>query len=189
MTAEDAAAVNALVPPELAGAFTFEVRTLDAGDGRARPRYTLVAPRGWTPGFLPGALENPAEATRSNSDGHNTVRVDRNCDGECRPKDWAKVVAAVEYAQYLDGQVPGTIVKDDVQATSRTMVFQRDQTITRAGDTTSTTGTKERVVIHTWWTPGASAYHSCVATTANDTTALAAAWERACAKVAVEQAD
>jgi hypothetical protein len=198
VTKADADAANALVPAELKSKIEFEVRTLDNGMKHHAEKYTYVAPKQWKKGFMPGSFEP--------NDGDNmgfgtNVEVGTNCDGNCEPKDWAKVVDKVYYSQYTSGKATGKVIKDEKGKNDRLMVFANEPTLqqnagsasmTVNGQTTTTTvtatsGSKGVTIIHTWWDDGGSKHYVCQATLNDAAAALAPAFEKACAKVSVEQ--
>lgn len=186
VTQADVDAVNALVPADLKDKVTFEVGKVVDEMGRHKTTYTLVAPKGWKKGFMPGSLE-PADADGFGSKtlGKTTLKVGDNCDGSCEKKDWAAVVDKVYYKQYTSGQVTGKVLKDDKQKTSRTLVFQQEPKEEKQGETTVTSGTKGINIITTWWTDGGSKHFSCVVELGEPAMALQSAFEKACTKVAV----
>ena len=184
VTQADADAVNALVPAELKSKVEFEVRKIEDKMGRRTTTYTVVAPKGWKNGFMPGSLE-PAEEAKGFGLGKTDMKVGSNCDGECKSKDWAAVVDKVYYAQFTGGQVKGKVVKDDKQKTSRVLVFENQPTVEQQGNTEVTTGTEGVTIIRTWWADGASKHYSCQGSLNKDDAKLAPAFEQACAKVAV----
>jgi hypothetical protein len=185
VTKADADAVNALVPADLKGKIEFEVRKIEDKVGRRTTTYTLVAPKGWKNGFLPGSLEPAQDSGHGNTFGKTGMTVSDNCDGECVPKDWAAVVDKAFYAQYTSGQVKGKVVKDDKQKTSRVLVFEKQPTVEQQGNTEVTTGSEGVTIIRTWWSEGASKHFSCEVSLNKDDAKLAPAFEQACAKVAV----
>ena len=184
VTKADADAVNALVPADMKGKIEFEVRKIEDKMGRHTTTYTVVAPKGWKNGFMPGSLE-PAEEPKGFGLGKTDMKVGDNCDGACKPKDWAAVVDKTYYAQYTSGQVKGKVVKDDKQKTSRVLVFENQPTVEQQGNTEVTTGTEGVTIIRTWWSEGASKHFACQVSLNKDDAKLAAAFEQACAKVAV----
>lgn len=198
VTKADADAANALVPADLKTKIEFEVRTLDDGMKHHPTKYTYVAPKQWKKGFMPGSFEP--------NDGDNmgfgtSVDVGTNCDGSCEAKDWAKVSDKVNFSQYTAGKVTGKIVKDEKGKNDRLMVFANEPTVqenagsasvTVNGQTTTTTvtatsGSKGVTIIHAWWNDGDSKYYTCQATLNDAAAALAPAFEKACAKVSVEE--
>ncbi len=198
VTKADADAANAAVPAELKSKVEFEVRKLDDGMKHHPTKYTIVAPKQWKNGFMPGSVEP--------NDGDNmgfgtSMRVGTNCDGDCVSKDWAKVVDKVYYSQYTSGKVNGKIVKDEKGKNDRLMVFSNEPTVqenagsasvTVNGQTTTTTvtatsGSKGVTIIHTWWADGDNKHFVCEATLNDAAAALAPAFEKACAKVSVEE--
>lgn len=197
-TKADADAVNALVPADLKGKIEFEARTLDDGMKHHPTKYTFLAPKQWKKGFMPGSVEP--------NDGDNmgfgtSVQVGDNCDGDCVSKDWAKVADKVNFSQYTSGKATGKVVKDEKGKNDRLMVFANEPTVqenagsasvTVNGTTTTTTvtatsGSKGVTIIHAWWNDGDSHYYTCQATLNEGAAALEAAFEKACAKVSVEE--
>lgn len=183
VTKADADAVNALVPADMKGKIEFEVRKLEDKLGRHTKTYTVVAPKGWKNGFMPGSLE-PTEEPKGFGLGKTDMQVGSNCDGECKPKDWAAVVDKVYYAQFTSGQVKGKVVKDDKQKTSRLLVFEKQPTVEQQGNTEVTSGTEGVEIIRTWWSDGASNVFTCQVSLNKDDAKLAPAFEQACSKVA-----
>ena len=195
VTKADADAVNAAVPADFKGKIEFEVGAIKDDFGHHTTTYSLILPKGWKKGFMPGSLE-PADGDSFGSKtlGKTSISVGSNCDGDCKSKDWAAVVDKVFYKQYTSGEVPGKIIKDDKQKSSRTLVFQQEPkvetTTTQSGTTTSTTtatsGEKGITIITTWWTDGASQHYKCMVQLGEPAIGLAAAFEKLCAKVSVE---
>jgi hypothetical protein len=197
VTKADADAANAAVPADLKTKVVFDVQTIEDKLGHHTTKYTLVAPKSWKKGFMPGELK-PDDADDL---GFGTsMSVGDNCDGDCVAKDWAKVSDKVNFSQYTAGKVTGKVVKDEKGKNERTLVFANEPTVqenagsasvTVNGQTTTTTvtatsGTKGVTIIHAWWADGASKYYTCEATLNEGAAALADAFEKACAKVSVE---
>lgn len=182
ITQADADAVNALVPAEMKDKVTFEVTKIEDKMGRRTTTYTVVAPKGWKKGFMPGSLE-PADADNfgSKTFGKTSLKVGSNCDGECKPKDWAATADKVYFSQFTGGKVEGKVVKDEKQKTSRTLVFEQEKA--------ASTGEKNVEVITAWWTDGAKKHYVCEAELGALSTGLAAAFEKACSKVSVSGDD
>ena len=197
ITKADADAANAAVPAELKSKVVFDVVTTDDGMKHHPEKYTFVAPKSWKKGFMPGSLK-PDDA--DNMGFGTEMHVGDNCDGDCTPKDWAKVVDKVYYSQYTSGKVTGKVVKDEKGKNERLMVFSNEPTVqenagtasmTVNGQTTTTTvtatsGSKGVTIIHTWWEDGGSKHYICEATLNEGAAALAPAFEKACAKVSIE---
>jgi len=197
VTKADADAANAAVPADLKTKVVFDVQTIEDKMGHHTTKYTLVAPKSWKKGFMPGSLK-PEDA--DNMGFGTEMHVGDNCDGDCTPKDWAKVVDKVYYSQYTSGKVTGKVVKDEKGKNERLMVFSNEPTVqenagtasmTVNGQTTTTTvtatsGSKGVTIIHTWWEDGGSKHYICEATLNEGAAALAPAFEKACAKVSIE---
>lgn len=182
LTQADADAVNALVPADLKDKVTFEVAKIEDKMGRRTTTYTVVAPKGWKKGFMPGSLE-PADADNfgSKTYGKTTFKVGSNCDGECKPKDWAAVTDKVYFSQFTGGKIEGKVIKDDKQKTSRTLVFEQDKA--------ASTGEKSTQVLLAWWAEGARKHYICDVELGAPSMGLAAAFEKACSKVGVSGDD
>ena len=178
ITQADADAVNALVPADMKDKVKFEVRKIEDKMGRRTTTYTVVAPKDWKNGFMPGSLE-PADSDNfgSKTFGKTSFKVGSNCDGECKPKDWAATVDKVYYSQFTGGKVEGKVLKDDKQKTSRTMLFEQEKAVS--------TGEKSIQLIATWWTDGSKKHYTCEAELGVNALGLAAAFEKACSKVSV----
>ncbi|MDB4954609.1 MAG: hypothetical protein JWO36_2178 [Myxococcales bacterium] len=188
VTKADADAVNALIPAEMKGKLEFEAATIEDGMGRHPTKYSVVAPKGWKKGFMPGSLE-PADSDNFGSQtmGKTSFKVGSNCDGSCEKKDWAAVVEKVYYNQFTSGQVTGKVIKDDKRPTGRTLVFQMEpKTEQQGAGVTMTSGEKKIQIITTWWTDGATKHYVCQAELGEPAFGLAAAFEKACSKVAVD---
>lgn len=198
VTKADADAANAAVPADMKSKIEFEVRTMDDGMKHHPTKYTFVAPKQWKKGFMPGEVEP--------NDGDNmgfgtSMIVGTNCDGDCVSKDWAKTADKVNFSQYTSGKVNGKIVKDEKGKNDRLMVFSNEPTVQENAGTatatvngsaatttvTVTSGSKGVTVIHAWWNDGDSHYYTCQATLNDAAAALAPAFEKACAKVSVEE--
>jgi hypothetical protein len=191
ITKADADAVNALVPADMKGKVEFEVATIEDGHGRHPTKYSVVGPKGWKKGFMPGSLE-PADSDNFGSKtlGKSTFKVGSNCDGSCEKKDWAAVVDKVYYKQFTGGQVKGKVIKDDKLPTSRTLVFQTEpESHDQGNGVVATSGIKQIQIIRTWWTDGASKHYVCEAELGELSFGLAAAFEKACSKVSVSGND
>ena len=188
VTQADADAVNINVPPQFKDKVEFEVTKIADDFGKHKTTYTVVAPKGWKKGFMPGSLE-PADADSFGSKtlGKTTMTVGSNCDGSCQPKDWAATVEKVYYKQYTSGQVTGKVIKDDKQKTSRTLIFQQEPKQEQQGTTTVTSGEKGIKLIRTWWTEGASRVYVCDVSLGEPIMDVVGAFEKACAKVSVSE--
>jgi hypothetical protein len=198
LTKADADAANAAVPADLKSKVEFEVRTLDDGMKHHPKKFTFVAPKQWKNGFMPGSVE-PKDEDKL---GFGTeMIVGTNCDGSCEAKDWAAVSDKVNFSQYTSGKVNGKLVKDVKGKNERLMVFANEPEVqqnagtstvtvngqTTTGTVTATSGSKGVTVIHAWWADGDSKYYTCEATLNDDAAALAPAFEKACAKVSVDE--
>jgi len=181
ITQADVDAVNALVPAELKDKVQFEVGKIVDDFGKHPKTYTLVAPKGWKKGFMPGSLE----PTSSLSD--TSIKVGDSCDGSCQPKDWAAATDKVYYKQYTSGQATGKVLKDDKQKLGRTFVFQLEPKQEQQGTTTVTSGVKGIKIITTWWQEGGSRYYACDVSLGESAMGLEAAFEKACSKVSVSE--
>ena len=188
VTQADADAINALVPAALKTQVQFEVGTILDDFGHHKTTYTLVLPKGWKKGFMPGSLE-PADSDNFGSKtlGKTSIQVGNNCDGDCKDKDWAAVVDKVYYRQYTSGQVTGKLVKDDKRATGRTLVFHQEPKTEKNGDTEVTSGQKATAIITTWWVAGAPHHFVCKVELGEAAAGLEAAFGQACAKVAIAE--
>ncbi len=198
LTKADADAATALVPAELKAKIEFEVKTMDDGMKHHPTKYTFIAPKQWKKGFMPGSVK-PDDA--DNMGFGTEMMVGTNCDGSCEAKDWAKVSDKVNFSQYTSGKVTGKVVKDEKGRNERLLVFANEPTVqenagsasvTVNGQTTTTTvtatsGSKGVTIIHAWWNDGDAKYYTCQATLNEGAAALAAAFEKACAKVSVEE--
>src|SRR5262249_12628012 len=146
----------------LKGKVVFEVAKISDDFGKHSTTYTVVAPKGWKKGFMPGSLE-PADADNFGSKtlGKTSIKVGDNCDGSCEAKDWAAVVDKVYYKQLTSGEVTGKVIKDDKQKFGRTVVFQSEPKEHQEGTTTVTSGEKGTKIITTWWSDGGSRHYVC----------------------------
>lgn len=198
ITKADADAANAAVPADLKAKVVFDVQTIEDKLGRHTTKYTVVAPKSWKKGFMPGELE----PNDTDNLGFNTsMVVGFDCDGDCVAKDWAKASDKVYFSQYTSGKETGKLVKDVKGKNERLLVFANEPTVeqnagsasvTVNGQTTTTTvtatsGTKGVTIIHAWWNEGDSRYYTCRATLNEGAAALADAFEKACAKVSVAE--
>lgn len=177
-TKADADAVNALIPADVKGKVEFEVATIDDGMGRHPTKYTVVAPKGWKKGFMPGSLE-PADSDNFGSKtlGKSSFKVGSNCDGTCEKKDWAAVVDKVYYSQFTGASVKGKVVKDDKTPTGRTMIFEGEDVM----------GDKQTKMIKTWWTADSTKHYICEAELGAPLMTATAAFEKACGKVSISE--
>jgi len=180
--AEHVAAVNALIPAEWKGKLEFELGEVIDKRGRNHDTYRLALPRGWKPAFMPGSLQ-PADADdfgRSAALGAvMSIRVGSNCNGECKPKDWAAEVDRVYYQQFTTGKAAGKVVEDTKRPTGRTLVFSRDESVEPGMGS-------EVNILTTWWKAGGSQHFICEAKLQDAAVALAPAFEQACALVSAE---
>ena len=160
----DVAAVNALVPAAFKDKIVFEKREIVEKRGKHSSKtYTVAAPKGWKQD-----MDSFASLKPDKDMGFMTsFKVGTNCDGECKPKDWAATVEHV-YESYLKGKP----IKDVKTATSRTIIAE-------SGDLTA-------VVIATW-EDGAREYNDCSATLEKEVKELAPAFEKACESVSVSE--
>jgi hypothetical protein len=190
VTKADADAVNAMIPADMKGKIEFEVATVDDGMGRHPAKFTVVAPKGWKKGFMPGSLE-PADSDHfgSKTMGKTSFTVGSGCDGTCEKKEWAAVVDKVYYKQFTSGQVTGKLIKDDKRPNGRTLVFAQEPKSVTEGTTTMTSGEKKILIITTWWSDDSRKYDACEAELAEPAMGLAAAFEKACTKVTIEGDD
>ena len=149
---------------------------------------------------MPGSLE-PNDGDNMGF-GTSVRRSARTATASCEPKDWAaKVVRQGLLQPVHGGKATGKIIKDEKGKNDRLMVFANEPTVqenagsasvTVNGQTTTTTvtatsGSKGVTIIHAWWNDGDSKYTTCQATLNDAAAALAPAFEKACAKVSVEQ--
>ena len=176
-------AVNGLVPVDWRPHVVFELGTVADTRGRPNETFRLALPRGWKPAYMTGSLQ-PGDADefgRSAALGGAAIsmRVTSNCNGECRPKDWAAEVDRVFYQKFTNGTAVGKVVKDDKQPTGRTLVFER-----AAG---AEAGMPAEVnILVTWWKRGGNQHFICEAKLEAAAVALAPAFEAACARVSAE---
>ena len=155
----DVAPINALVPPPAKDKLVFEQRSLAID----HTTYTFAAPKAWTQeGKLFAHLKG---------DG-SRFEVGANCDGECVPKDWAAIADKVNFAPRAKGKV----LKDDKDPNRRTMIAE-----------VSIGGQESTDVVVVWWTDGAKRYYQCTATLDEAISNAAAAFEKACQAVVVEE--
>lgn len=164
----DVAAVNALVPAELKTKLVFDKTDIVEERHRKNVTYTLAAPKGWAPrmkGFA--GLKGPDDTGFFTS-----LDVGSNCDGNCEPKDWAKVADKVNFAQFANDKV----IKNETTPTSRLLVAESAD-----GKTTH--------VVYAWWTTGAKRYNTCTATLDEPIKGAGLAFGKACSAVAVSGDD
>lgn len=157
----DVVPINALVPPPLGDKLVFEQRSIAID----RVTYTVAAPKAWTQdGKLFAHLKGD----------HSRLEIGSNCDGECKPKDWAAIADKVNFAPRSKGKV----LKDDRTANRRTMIAE-----------VSLGGQETTDVVVAWWTDGAKQYHQCTASLDESIKGAAAAFEKACQAVAIAGED
>lgn len=167
-TTIDPAAVNSLVPEELKGKLEFEKRDVELARGRDKTVYTFAAPKGWVhESKMFANLEPPKDAgigffTR--------MKVNSNCDGECKPKEWEKIADKTHFEPLAAGKV----LKDVKGKGNRLMVAE-----------TSSNGVELTQVVFAWWTDGASSYYYCHAELDKEAKAAASAFEKACQAVTI----
>jgi hypothetical protein len=148
--------VNKLVPPELRDRLKFVAKS-----GKGDHTVSLV-PEGWGAGVIPGSFEPSDKEVGSTS----SFRVGSNCDGMCKPKDWASIVEKVEYEGVKSG---GIVKKDEKKPDSRTIVVEGEW------------GGKRRVlVVVARWNEKASRYFACRVDVDGAYADAADAFEEAC---------
>ena len=133
--------VNALVPAELKDKVEFEKRDILEERGRRATTYTVVAPKGWEPRMKGFASVEPPKGG-PDLGFMTSFGLGSNCDGMCKPKDWAATADKVNFSQFKDDKV----LDEKTTKTSRLLVAEK-------GDST--------YVVYAWWTDGASRYHTC----------------------------
>ncbi len=167
--AVDAASVNAVIPAAFKDKLAFEKQDISTELGRTTTTYTLAFPKGWKRGNMEmfADFEAPSEAGLGFA---TRMKVSANCGGECKPKDWNKVVD--EYFQSMI--TGGKVVKDVKNKTSRLLVAE-----TNGGNVPVTE------VVYAWWTEGASESYYCSATIGAEGKDTVPAFERACQAVTI----
>ncbi len=168
-TGVDATAVNALVPAAFKDKLVFEKQDIATDLGRTKTTYTIAFPKGWKRGSseMFANFDAPSEAGL----GFGTqMKVSANCGGECKPKDWNKVVD--EYFQSII--TGGKVVKDVKGKTSRLLVSESTGGMGPATD-----------VVYAWWTEGGKESYYCAAKIAAEGKDTVPAFEKACQAVAV----
>lgn len=178
--ADHVAAVNAALPADLKGKIEFEAGRIVENEKRGRA-FKAAIPKGWKTGrFIAGEIEPPdAESFGSKTLGRTRMGIGRNCDGRCEKKDWAEVSDRVHYKQFTNGQVEGTLLKDEKRPNGRTLVFERKPSAFPDKD----------IAIHilsSWWEPDGDAYYTCSAELGTPVKGAAEAFEKACSKVIQE---
>ncbi|CAN5880672.1 hypothetical protein BH11MYX3_BH11MYX3_15110 [soil metagenome] len=165
----DPAAVNALVPAAFKDKLVFEKQDIATDLGRSKTTYTLAFPKGWkrSGSEMFASFDAPSEAGLGFTTG---MKVSANCGGECKPKDWTKVVD--EYFQSIISG--GKVVKDVKGKTSRLLVAE-----TNGGNIEATQ------VVYAWWTEGGKESYYCSATIGAEGKDTAPAFEKACQAVAI----
>ena len=178
ITQADLDAVNATVPAELKGKVEFEIGTITSEKGKDGVTYKLVRPKGWKPAFMPGSLK-PADADNFGSPtlGKTEMSVDSNCDGSCEKKDWATVSDKVHFARFTDGSMKGKVLKDEKGKNERLVVFEHEPSEHFPEKDVAVT------IARAWWNPDGNRYFLCEAELGTPVKGLAAAFEKACAKV------
>jgi hypothetical protein len=160
----DVAGVNALVPAELKDKLVFEERALEEGRGKRTSSYTLAVPKAWEQESKVFAKAKPPGSEFF----FTNVTVGSNCDGECKPKDWAQVSEKENFAQFRSGW---NITKDDSTKTSHLMIASKD-------DRTD--------VQYAWWADGGRKYYTCSVTLEKELAKAADAFAKACQAVTIK---
>ncbi len=155
--AADVQAVQAKVPADVAITFEAVVGEKD--------RHVAIQPKGWETGVIPGRVKPP---TGSNLGFMTAFSTGTNCDGECSPKDWAKVADSVEFAQFAGGN--WKIEKDEKLADGRILVAKGEDRVD---------------IVLAKWKDGADRYFMCRATLDKEVVSAAAAFEEACRRMTV----
>lgn len=153
-------AANALVPAALQAKIRFAPVVSE------KKRHVGLLPVGWSKGFMPGSVK-PAEGDDLGL--ATTMAVDTNCDGGCTAKDWAGVVAKVEFDKNRFGSA----------------IFDRDETIPASADGVQgrlATATADGKVYITaaFWKTGAPRYTYCRVTLDGNAATAAPAFVEAC---------
>ena len=179
-TSIDVAGVNAAIPADLKGKIEFEAGTIELGH-RGRESAKAAVPKGWKKGFMPGSLE-PADADNfgSKTFGKTSMTIGTDCNGSCEKKDWAAVSDKVYFSQFTGGKTEGKVIKDEKGDNRRTLVFEH-----KVSDSFPEKEVAARVIV-AWWTPDSERYYTCQAEVGTPVKGLLPAFEKACAKVAVE---
>lgn len=151
---------NGLVPAELKSKLVFEKAEVSQKRLSTMTTFQLAAPHGWTQKDKKWAeLVSPDAPTTE-------IKLSTDCNGECKPKNWAKASHGV-FDQFSDA----TVVKSETGATSRSLIATQKDSST--------------VVVYAWWQPDASQYQYCTATLDAPLAAAAPAFLKACQAVAV----
>jgi hypothetical protein len=147
-------AINEAVPAALRDRLTFEAAKVEDDE------LAAAVPSGWESKHMPGSYRPADEADL----GFMTrFSVGSNCDGYCKPKDWAASVQQIEFAQFeTDGF---EIEKDEELANGRLLVARSDDSA---------------YVVAAWWKSDASKYYYCRASLDDDAADAVAAFETAC---------
>jgi hypothetical protein len=175
--ADHVAAVNAAIPAELKGKVEFELGTVKEDRGRSSKSFKLAIPKGWKKSFMGELVPPDADNFGSKTMGRTSIGVSSNCDGTCEKKDWAAVSDKVNFAQFTGGKIEGKLVKDEKGENRRTLVFESKP---------SEVFPEKDVAFHivtAWWDPSGTKYFTCTADVGQPVKGLAAAFEKACAKV------
>ena len=162
----DVAGVNALVPAALKAKVVFEKRDVVLEQGKHPTTYTLAAPKDW----------KQQSKMFGNLDGGFGQRfsIGSNCNGECKPKDWAAESDKSDFQPLAKGKV----LKDVKKPGDRVMIAEVEMG-----------GMKTTTVVHSWWTEGDKSYHYCRAELQDELKDAAPAFEKACASVAIDGND
>jgi hypothetical protein len=166
--AADPAAVNALVPAAFKDKLVFEKQDIATDLGRTKTTFTLAFPKGWKRSSEMFAnFDAPSDAGLGFG---SQMKVSSNCGGECKPKDWNKVVD-----EYFQSVTTGNkVVKDVKGKTSRLFVSESTGGMGPATD-----------VVYAWWTDGGKESYLCSAKIATEGKDTVPAFEKACQAVAV----
>jgi hypothetical protein len=165
----DLAAINALVPAPLKGQLEFVKRDIVIKSRHHDTTYSVAAPKSWKDD------PNPMWASLKGDDaaGFMTgLKINSNCDGDCKPKDWAAVSDKVEFAEQAMGK---TVISDVKRAGGRTKIAAVDDGTVRATSA--------------WWSDGDSKYHSCTYTLDVKLKDAAPAFAKACEAVSIDGDD
>ena len=155
--AADVQAVQAKVPAGIA--ITFEAVLGD------KERHVAIQPKGWETGVIPGRVKPPVGSSLGFMTAFSTGT---NCDGDCSPKDWAKVADSVEFAQFAGGS--WKIEKDEKLADGRILVAKGEDRVD---------------IVLAKWKDGADRYFMCRVTLDKEIVSAAPAFEEACRRLTV----
>lgn len=170
LTWTDVYAVNALIPMPLRERLGFGLTRIRQDAFKTQLIYTVAAPSTWRQD-----RKDLAWLTPDAEDGFGSMTffsVGVGCDGLCEPKDWGPIVEKSHRAAVAEELVE--VIKDEKLPGRQTLIAKLSE--------------GPLVLLQVaWWKDGDPQYYTCRAGLERETAAALAAFEKACARVEVQE--